>query len=328
MAARTDTRERILAAAARLFRRQGYEATGLKELVAEAGAPWGSLYHFFPGGKEQLGAEAVRRAGAGYEARIGDVIAGSGSGPAAAKRMFDVASRALERSDFADGCPIANVAVEAANSSETLRGACSDVFESWARVAAEQLEADGLGPAEARRAAAFVVAAFEGAITLARAHKSTEPIAATSAHVVASLEAMVALAKQPHQARGDGDVTAFIYNVTFDARRPRTLARFWSEVTGYVPTEEREDFVRLRAPDGRGVRHILFFRVDDPTPGKNRVHVDLATRHPESEIRRLLGLGASLVDDPDADGAPRWREGNGTRWVVLRDPEGNLFCLG
>ena len=122
-------------------------------------------------------------------------------------------------------------------------------------------------------------------------------------------------------------MSAFIYNVTFDSEKPRALGRFWSEVTGYNIADERDDFVRLRAPDHRSVRHILFFRVDEPTPGKNRMHVDLAARDPHTEINRLVSLGAHLVDLP-LDGKPRWREGNGTKWVVLRDPEGNEFCIG
>ena len=122
-------------------------------------------------------------------------------------------------------------------------------------------------------------------------------------------------------------MSSFIFNVTFDAKEPRALGRFWSEVTSYPVVEERDDFVSLRAPDHRGVRQILFFRVADPTPGKNRVHVDLASRNPEAEIERLLGLGARLVD-ARAQGVPSWRAGNGTRWVVLQDPEGNEFCLG
>jgi hypothetical protein len=68
-------------------------------------------------------------------------------------------------------------------------------------------------------------------------------------------------------------------------------------------------------------------RVDDPSPGKNRMHVDLASREPDAEIERIVRLGAQLVDER-RDGAPTWREGNGTRWVVLRDPEGNEFCIG
>lgn len=123
-------------------------------------------------------------------------------------------------------------------------------------------------------------------------------------------------------------MTAFVFNVTFDCADPRPLARFWAAVTGYEALEERDDFVRLGAPDKRGVRHLLFFRVPEPKVAKNRVHVDLASRDPDAEIARLLELGASLVDPPDEDGRPRWREGNGTRWVAMRDPEGNEFCIG
>ena len=73
-------------------------------------------------------------------------------------------------------------------------------------------------------------------------------------------------------------MTAFVFNVTFDCADPRTLSEFWSEVTGYEPTEIRDDFVRLNAPDHRGVRHLLFFKVPEPKTVKNRMHVDLATR--------------------------------------------------
>jgi predicted enzyme related to lactoylglutathione lyase len=55
------------------------------------------------------------------------------------------------------------------------------------------------------------------------------------------------------------------------------------------------------------------------------MHVDLATRDPDAEIERLRTLGATLVDGA---GTPEWRTGHGTRWVVMRDPEGNEFCLG
>lgn len=120
-------------------------------------------------------------------------------------------------------------------------------------------------------------------------------------------------------------MSSFIFNVTFDCAKPRSLARFWADVTGYSLTEERDDFARLSAPGKRGVRHILFFRVPEPKVTKNRVHVDLATRDPQAEIERLRALGATLIDDSDT---PQWRTGNGTRWVVMRDPEGNEFCLG
>ena len=122
-------------------------------------------------------------------------------------------------------------------------------------------------------------------------------------------------------------MSAFIFNVTFDARDPVTLAGFWRSVTGYQVSEQGDDFVRLAAPDERGVRHILFYRVDDPTPGKNRMHVDLATKDTTTEIPRLVELGASLVDG-GTPLEPEWRAGNGARWVVMADPEGNEFCIG
>jgi predicted enzyme related to lactoylglutathione lyase len=120
------------------------------------------------------------------------------------------------------------------------------------------------------------------------------------------------------------DVSSFILNVTFDCADPRSLARFWSAVTGYELAEANDDFAQLNAPDHRGVRHLLFFRVAEPKTTKNRMHVDLASRDADAEITRLVALGGSL-----ADGAPaQWQTGHGTRWVVMQDPEGNEFCLG
>ncbi len=119
-------------------------------------------------------------------------------------------------------------------------------------------------------------------------------------------------------------MSSFIFNVTFDCADPRSLATFWSAATGYELDEARDDFARINAPDHRGVRHLLFFRVAESKTTKNRMHVDLACRDPEAEITRLVALGASLVDGSP----PQWRTGNGARWVVMQDPEGNEFCLG
>ena len=119
-------------------------------------------------------------------------------------------------------------------------------------------------------------------------------------------------------------MASFILNVTFDCADPRSLADFWSAVTGYELAEARDDFAQLNASDPRGVRHLLFFRVAEPKTTKNRMHVDLASRDPDAEITRLVALGASLTDGEP----PQWRTGHGTRWVVMHDPEGNEFCLG
>ncbi len=112
---------------------------------------------------------------------------------------------------------------------------------------------------------------------------------------------------------------AFIKYVTFDCADPQGLSSFWSEVTGYRSVAEEDGFAALAAPDHRGVRGILFWRVPEPKTAKSRIHVDLATKDPEDEIERLIALGATMVE---------FREGNGTSWTVMLDPEGNEFCIG
>jgi hypothetical protein len=114
-------------------------------------------------------------------------------------------------------------------------------------------------------------------------------------------------------------MSSFIFNVTFDAVNPRRLAAFWSEVTGYTTVMERDDFVALQAPDKRGVRRILFFQVPEPKVAKSRVHVDLASTDPKAEVDRLIVLGAKKIE---------YRQGNGSSWTVMLDPEGNEFCIG
>lgn len=114
-------------------------------------------------------------------------------------------------------------------------------------------------------------------------------------------------------------MTSFVKYVTFDCADPGRLSAFWSEVTGYERVTLRDDFAALAAPDARGIRGLLFWRVPEPKSAKSRMHVDLASRNPEQEIERLVGLGARTQAR---------REGNGTSWTVMLDPEGNEFCIG
>jgi len=114
-------------------------------------------------------------------------------------------------------------------------------------------------------------------------------------------------------------MASFMKYVTFDCADPRRLSAFWSEVTGYVSFTARDDFAALAAPDERGIRGILFWQVPEPKTAKSRMHIDLASKDPEAEIERFVGLGAKKVDH---------REGNGASWTVMLDPEGNGLCIG
>ena len=122
-------------ASAELFRLQGYNATGVKQIVIAAKAPFGSLYHYFPGGKEQLGAAAVRVSGKLYEQLIPAVL-DVAPDPVTGVRMFFAGAAAhLVETDYEDACPIATVALEVSSSSETMRQACAEVFEAGSRPA-------------------------------------------------------------------------------------------------------------------------------------------------------------------------------------------------
>src|SRR5882757_8721505 len=125
------TRERILFATAELFRRQGYAGTGLKQVVAEAGAPFGSLYHHFPGGKQQLADEVIRAGGAFFQALVTAVYDEHSSAEESVRAVFEGAAETLVSTDFQDACPIATVALEVASTNEDLRRTIADVFEQW-----------------------------------------------------------------------------------------------------------------------------------------------------------------------------------------------------
>src|SRR5438270_7166554 len=146
----TPTRDRILETSAELFRKQGYAATGVKQIVTAAQAPFGSVYHFFPGGKEQLGAEAIRVSGSLFAQLIPAVFDQAPDLPTAVRDFFRLAGEHLRETDFVDACPIATIALEVSSASEPLRLACAEVFERWIAAGAQRHEQFGLSPDQAR----------------------------------------------------------------------------------------------------------------------------------------------------------------------------------
>lgn len=172
----SDTRSRILAASSELFRRNGYPGTGLKQIATAAQAPFGSIYHFFPGGKQNLGEEVIRTSGPEYGALVYSFLADATDLHGAVTTMFAAAAALLEATDFADACPIATIALEVANTNETLRIATADVFDGWIERGSQLLVATGVEPARARQWTIGMICALEGAFVLARALRSTEPL--------------------------------------------------------------------------------------------------------------------------------------------------------
>jgi AcrR family transcriptional regulator len=189
----TETKDRILETTAELFRRYGYTGTGMKQIVAEANAPFGSLYHFFPGGKAELGEEVIRRSGQMYRELFEAIADQAPDLVSGVEDFFAGAAEVLRQTDYEDACPIATVALEVASTSEPLRKATADVFASWIEAASERAVAAGIEEAAARQLAITLICELEGAFLLCRAMKSTEPMGIAGANAVAATHAALAV---------------------------------------------------------------------------------------------------------------------------------------
>jgi AcrR family transcriptional regulator len=185
----TATKQRIVNSSATLFRRQGYTATGVKQIVSEAEAPFSSLYHFFPGGKDELAVEAIRSSGEMFKELVEGVFDAAPDALTGVHACFAGAAETLRQTGYADACPIATVALEVASTNEPLRKATAEVFESWIASATTRFAAAGIEQARARALAIAMIVALEGAFVLSRTLRSTEPLEVAGAHAAAAVEA-------------------------------------------------------------------------------------------------------------------------------------------
>lgn len=172
----STTKERLVSAGAELFRRQGYAATGVKQITTAARAPFGSMYHHFPGGKEQLGADAIRSSGTTYGLLVDLVFEPAPDLATGVREFYRLAGVHLEETGWADACPIATVALEVSSTSEPLRQACAEVFEGWLQAAVPHFTKRGIAAARARDLAIALVCQLEGSFVLCRATRTTEAL--------------------------------------------------------------------------------------------------------------------------------------------------------
>jgi len=166
----------IVRAAATLFRRNGYAATGINEIADVAGAPKGSLYHYFPDGKDQIGEAAVRFAGKGMVVTLEKLEQEYRTAAAMVQAYCRLLAGWMAKSGFRDGCPISTTLLESAPQTPGIAMAGREAFANWRTVIARALLRDGFSRAEARRLSTLAVSAIEGSLILARVEKSGEPI--------------------------------------------------------------------------------------------------------------------------------------------------------
>ncbi|WP_067828053.1 TetR/AcrR family transcriptional regulator [Actinomadura kijaniata] len=177
------TRERIVRATSRLMQRQGYEATGLKQISREAQATLGSVYHFFPGGKTELAVEAVRHG----DREFGDLLRATlerVDDPAEAIILCaDELAEGLRDSGWTDGCPITTTALESAGRVPEIQRAAEQAFARWRALVADRLRRSGLPEDVADDLAHTVINALEGAEMSAQVSQSETPLRLAGRHL-------------------------------------------------------------------------------------------------------------------------------------------------
>jgi AcrR family transcriptional regulator len=173
-----STREAILTAAAELMRHRGYAAVSMKDIAEASGAPIGSLYHHFRGGKVQIVREALVNAGAAYAMLIPSIVDEYTDLGAAIEGVFTQAAEDMAGTGFANMCPVASVAAEVADTVEELRKTSATVFLGWVDGGTAYFTARGLDESRAREVTLALIGALEGAFVLARTLRATEPLLA------------------------------------------------------------------------------------------------------------------------------------------------------
>lgn len=174
MTRRADPRPRaaMVAGAVALMRERGVAATSFADVLARSGAPRGSVYHHFPGGKTQLIQEATRSAAGQLTDGITRIL-DAGDTASALRALVDLWRRGLEDHDYSSGCPVVAAAL---GTDDGARGLAGEAFGRWTSLIADSLVADGLPAQRARSLGVLIVSALEGALVLAQAQRSSAPL--------------------------------------------------------------------------------------------------------------------------------------------------------
>ena len=169
-------RDRMIAGGGALFTRQGYAATTMRGIVAEAGTPWGSVHHYFPGGKEEVALAAVDLGDRTVRSAISSALSGSSSLAEAVRAYFVAAGTSLSTSDYEQGCPVATIALEQASMANPLAAASQSAMTGWMRLWAEAFSLAGCAADRAEDLGTLVVLNVEGALLLSRIARTLRPL--------------------------------------------------------------------------------------------------------------------------------------------------------
>jgi TetR/AcrR family transcriptional repressor of lmrAB and yxaGH operons len=180
----------MIATTARLLQHRGYHGAALSDILAESGAPRGSLYFHFPGGKDQLVIEATRAAADEATQALRAALAQAKTPAQGVRAYAEAAAQIMQESDYTFGCPVAPVILDATAGLSELADLCRQTFEDWLGLLRASFIAAGIPSRRARALAVFVVSAIEGALVMARGYRDCGPLTT----IAAELETVVAAA--------------------------------------------------------------------------------------------------------------------------------------
>lgn len=177
---RAKHEQALIHAAAVLFRKQGYAATGTAEILKRSGAPRGSLYYYFPEGKEGIGAAALEAAAKVATRTFRDLGARTDSPADFVRAYGKLVAGWMEQSGFTDGCPVATTVLETVPASPVITPVAEKSFDHWMNTIADMLRSHGWPAPRALTTATLILSSFEGALILARVERSDRPILETA----------------------------------------------------------------------------------------------------------------------------------------------------
>jgi len=172
----TNTRDQILETTCDLLENQGFHATGLNEIVRESGAPKGSIYYYFPEGKEEIISESVAYAGQRVAERIQAHLAGTEDPAQVVQSFVETIAHHVEASGFRAGGPLTIVASETATTSERINQSCQEAYTQLRNAFAEKLTRAGIETENAASLAWMITSAIEGGIILSRTYHTGDPL--------------------------------------------------------------------------------------------------------------------------------------------------------
>jgi TetR/AcrR family transcriptional regulator, lmrAB and yxaGH operons repressor len=174
----SDSRASMVRSAASLIRSRGVSATSFSDVLADSGAPRGSIYHHFPDGKRQLAEDAISWTS---ERVLAHLRAGNPQSPSAVlERFIAMWRQVVVTSGATAGCVVAGVAIDTGPDETGVMEVVRATFRSWAAALAQELEAVGVPSQRAMPIALATLAGMEGALILCRAEGNVKPLDAVA----------------------------------------------------------------------------------------------------------------------------------------------------